>query len=201
MNSTPETPAWPSPQTASAMYPIAPAPPSQRRRGLLISMALLAIAALVTAAALIGYNSGISSGDDHYRPLLNQAEADRDTARAAQAALENARDEEKADQKAAAAEVPDLKEIADRHFSGNVDLTGSADYLEVTITNGNATATGPALSAFLDELGFTPAVLERMSKTRALDGTLTAEGHNCNVSWTYHPDDGLQLVFEASAAG
>ena len=35
-----------------------------------------------------------------------------------------------------------------------------------------------------------------MGQTRALDGTQRAEGKNVNVSWTYHPDDGLQIVFE-----
>jgi hypothetical protein len=40
------------------------------------------------------------------------------------------------------------------------------------------------------------AVLQRISKTRALDGTQRAEGRNVNVSWTYHPDNGLGMVFE-----
>jgi hypothetical protein len=54
------------------------------------------------------------------------------------------------------------------------------------------------LSEYLSALGFSDAVLDRMSNTRALDGTLTAQGDHCNVSWTYHPDDGLQMVFEAT---
>ncbi len=64
-----------------------------------------------------------------------------------------------------------------------------------------ASAKAAGLIGYLDELGFSSAVAERMSKTRALDGTQTAEGNNCNVSWTYHPDDGLQMVFEATANG
>jgi len=36
----------------------------------------------------------------------------------------------------------------------------------------------------LIDLGFSSAVLDRMSNTRALDGTLEAEGKNCNVTWT-----------------
>ena len=36
-----------------------------------------------------------------------------------------------------------------------------------------------------------------MSNTRAFDGTQEAEGKNSNVTWTCHPDDGLQMVFEA----
>jgi len=35
-----------------------------------------------------------------------------------------------------------------------------------------------------------------MMKMRALDGTQRAAGHNVNATWTYHPDNGLQIVFE-----
>jgi hypothetical protein len=55
------------------------------------------------------------------------------------------------------------------------------------------------LKRMLTELGFSSAVIDRMDKTRALDGTQNADGKNCNVTWTYHPDDGLQMVFEADA--
>ena len=41
-----------------------------------------------------------------------------------------------------------------------------------------------------------PADVKRMGTTRALDGTQkTADG---KVSWTYHPDNGLQIVAEVS---
>lgn len=55
----------------------------------------------------------------------------------------------------------------------------------------------PGLRSMLGELGFSSAVLDRMGNTRALDGTREAQGKNCNVTWTFHPDDGLQMVFEA----
>lgn len=46
---------------------------------------------------------------------------------------------------------------------------------------------------------WTPADVARMLRTRALDGTQrTADGR---VSWTYHPDNGLQLVIDASREG
>lgn len=44
-------------------------------------------------------------------------------------------------------------------------------------------------------LGFTDALYNRMGKTRALDGTLTDENPKIKVSWTYHPDDGLEVVY------
>lgn len=38
--------------------------------------------------------------------------------------------------------------------------------------------------------------MSRIGNTRALDGTLTAEGDHVVASWTYHPDDGLSIVLE-----
>jgi hypothetical protein len=42
-------------------------------------------------------------------------------------------------------------------------------------------------------LGFSSATSDRISNTRALDGTLSATGEHVNATWTYHPDDGLQM--------
>ena len=75
---------------------------------------------------------------------------------------------------------------------------GDADSLSITITDYKAATAWPELTSMLDELGFSPAVIGRMSDTRALDGTPGGPGQNCNVTWTYHPDDGLQMVFEAT---
>jgi hypothetical protein len=36
-----------------------------------------------------------------------------------------------------------------------------------------------------------------MTRTRALDGTQDARRQSVNVTWIYHPDCGLQMVFEA----
>lgn len=52
------------------------------------------------------------------------------------------------------------------------------------------------LRPMLDDLGFPPGTMSRMESTRALDGTLEAQGDNVSVTWTYHPDDGLQMVFQ-----
>lgn len=54
------------------------------------------------------------------------------------------------------------------------------------------------LQRVLEHLGFNAAaVMGRIGKTRALDGTQSAEGRYAKVYWTYHPDNGLGLVFEA----
>ncbi len=60
------------------------------------------------------------------------------------------------------------------------------------VTQGEATA----LVTVLDELGFSRAVVSRMDSTRALDGTQTAEGDLATAYWTYHPDNGLNVIFE-----
>lgn len=53
-----------------------------------------------------------------------------------------------------------------------------------------------AFSELLRDLGFSDGVVARMEGTRALDGTQEAEGTHATVSWTYHPDNGLRMVFE-----
>ena len=46
------------------------------------------------------------------------------------------------------------------------------------------------------ELGFTEAVFERMLETTSLMGLQTAESSRYTVSWTYHPDNGLEVMYE-----
>ena len=45
-------------------------------------------------------------------------------------------------------------------------------------------------------LGFTDAVYSRMMSTTALMGVQTAENEDYRVSWTYHPDNGLEVMYE-----
>lgn len=87
---------------------------------------------------------------------------------------------------------PNLADVAkDNGFE-----TGSGDTAEtVSITSYGILDSGD-LRSMLDELGFPAATISRMQATRALDGTLEAEGDGTNVTWTYHPDHGLQMVFE-----
>ncbi len=55
-----------------------------------------------------------------------------------------------------------------------------------------------SLKNMLQQLGFSSAVVSRMYRTRALDGTQSATGEHANATWTYHPDPGLQIVFESN---
>ena len=47
-----------------------------------------------------------------------------------------------------------------------------------------------------DELGFNGSVYSQMMNTTALMGRQHAENGKYRVSWTYHPDDGLEVTYE-----
>ena len=46
------------------------------------------------------------------------------------------------------------------------------------------------------KLKFSEALKNKMSTTRAIDGTQNDENDKFKVSWTYHPDNGLQVIYE-----
>lgn len=45
------------------------------------------------------------------------------------------------------------------------------------------------------ELGFSSSVYKQMGETRALDGRQSASCDNYEVSWTYHPDQGMEVLY------
>lgn len=47
-----------------------------------------------------------------------------------------------------------------------------------------------------EELGFNGSVYSQMMNTTALMGRQSAETEKYKVSWTYHPDDGLEVTYE-----
>ena len=46
------------------------------------------------------------------------------------------------------------------------------------------------------ELGFSDAVYAKMLQTTALMGRQTEENSKYRVSWTFHPDKGLEVMYE-----
>lgn len=46
------------------------------------------------------------------------------------------------------------------------------------------------------ELGLPDSVLTKMGQTRAMDGRQTHRTAELTVSWTYHPDQGLEVIYE-----
>lgn len=49
-----------------------------------------------------------------------------------------------------------------------------------------------------DALGLPESLLEKMGSTRALDGTQVQRYENITVTWTYHPDNGLEVIYEVN---
>lgn len=54
-----------------------------------------------------------------------------------------------------------------------------------------------AIEDINEELGFPDSVYAQMTNTRAIDGTMTYEKNGVSVSWTYHPDSGLEVIYSA----
>jgi len=64
--------------------------------------------------------------------------------------------------------------------------------------NGQGTGVDAKTEAcILKNLGVTAAVLNHMDNTRALDGRQTDTWDGFTASWTYHPDDGLDITIQA----
>ena len=47
-----------------------------------------------------------------------------------------------------------------------------------------------------EELGFSDALIARMTSTRALDGRQEEVGDTIRVSWSFHPNSGLVVMYE-----
>ena len=67
--------------------------------------------------------------------------------------------------------------------SDYMDITDSAIYYSV-------------LLKVNEELGLSEATTNRMNHARALDGTQTISDNNINVTYLYHPDHGLEVMYE-----
>ncbi len=199
----PWEPAWspyggqPGPATGADRH-------ARGRVWLVLAAAVILISAAATIGVVAGYRTAAHDAEVNYEPRLQAAQqladgagSDLRVARSSLASFQAAA----ASASAAAADVPDLIDLAYRYFAPAADVNGSATAVRITVTDSHVSRDALALSQYLAALGFSDAVLDRMSRTRALDGTQSAAGHHCNVTWTYHPNDGLQMVFEATAGG
>ena len=55
-----------------------------------------------------------------------------------------------------------------------------------------------AIQAINLYLSLPASLLEKMSSTRALDGTQTQNCGKYTVTWNYHPDNGLKVIYEVN---
>ncbi|MFC8847199.1 MULTISPECIES: hypothetical protein [unclassified Micromonospora] len=79
--------------------------------------------------------------------------------------------------------------------SGNASVGDGGSSL--TLDGGGKEDTGLTytdIQCALKELGTPDYVISEMSSTRALDGKQTAQWGKIRASWTYHPDQGLDLI-------
>lgn len=196
---TPGQPSWPPMQDNPTMTapPAAPTPPGNEavpsRSGvakpILILLTVLTFALVGTTTMWITTSASLSAEQNTVASL----QLENQDLEEAKSALESA----EAERQSAAAAVPDLRAVADKYFKTVASVSGDADSVSITIQKYQVITAAVPLNRMLTELGFSSAVIDRMDRTRALDGTQEADGKNCNVTWTYHPDDGLQMVFEA----
>lgn len=100
----------------------------------------------------------------------------------------------------AVTEEPRLVEAAKESYAA------SSSYVEV-LDNGNGLsidgegeeAVGASIdeiACILVELDVPDVVTSRMEQTRALDGMQDATWGDLTASWTYHPDNGLDIIVE-----
>jgi hypothetical protein len=92
----------------------------------------------------------------------------------------------------AESELPDLQALGRELLDSGVMDDSGETHLSATFFGGDL----DELEDLLDALEFSPAVIDRIGNTRALDGTQSAEAPNVVATWTYHPDDGLSIVLE-----
>jgi hypothetical protein len=81
-------------------------------------------------------------------------------------------------------------------FYEDCDRDGlNADYYEL-LDCGAKKESYAAIEDINSELGFSSSVYMKMGQTRALDGRVTESNDNYSISWTYHPDNGLEVMYE-----
>jgi hypothetical protein len=78
--------------------------------------------------------------------------------------------------------------VGDDGSSLELDMEGD-DYGsgELSFTN---------VACALEELDIPDSVMSKMDSTRSLDGRVTEDWDGIEATWTYHPDDGLDVILE-----
>lgn len=81
-----------------------------------------------------------------------------------------------------------------------IEVRGADRHVADLITEGQIPGGDPLEmhACVLDVTGAPAGVLQRMRNTRAIDGTLEESWPGYKVTWSYHPDTGLDAVFSYS---
>ncbi|GAA2155701.1 MULTISPECIES: FAD-dependent oxidoreductase [Glycomyces] len=155
----------PSLGSGSAVPPLAPVPPQGPPPAKPGRSARLVVGTVAGAALfLAGLGVGIAIGDD---PGGDDGSSD----------LEAVKEE-------CAAGSSDIR-VGDGGETLTIDRMGAAESPGATFTQ---------FDCIVEELGIPDSVLDRIENTRALDGYQDASFAEYAASWTYHPDDGLNMT-------
>jgi hypothetical protein len=88
--------------------------------------------------------------------------------------------------------------LADASTTCNAGTLADDDHTLVVDMAGEESGTGTAtiddIVCVLGELETPQAVVAQMESTRALDGMQSTTWSTYKATWTYHPDDGLDLI-------
>ena len=94
-----------------------------------------------------------------------------------------------------------LKKMFSSYSGLGIDLANDGSYLELDTNPYNLDDF--YLSTILTKieetnkkLGFSESLYQKMISTNALQGRQTAENEFVTVEWTYHPDNGLHVIYE-----
>jgi hypothetical protein len=77
-------------------------------------------------------------------------------------------------------------------------LSLSIDTNPSDIDNYSSAAAYQAVKTANADLGLPDSLLSEMTETRAIDGRQTETYGKITVSWTYHPDQGLEIIYKRS---
>jgi hypothetical protein len=90
-----------------------------------------------------------------------------------------------------------LERAADRCRVGGVGDDGSSLELDMEGDDlGSGDLTYTEVACVLNDLDVPDSVVSKMDSTRSLDGRVTEDWNGIEATWTYHPDDGLDVILE-----
>lgn len=93
------------------------------------------------------------------------------------------------------------KEFADIADESWCDIASDGSYMTIdtnplNIDDYYGSDAIAAIEEINKKLGFSDSVYQKMMQTRSLDGRISEENDKFKVSWTYHPDNGMEVMYE-----
>lgn len=131
-----------------------------------------------------GHAEGLTTGEENGKQaaLEEQAQREQEARDAAQKEIDDAK---------GALELGSLLCVNDR-----LELASDKASVDVDSKNGKDSKGVEAVGCMLGVLDAPDSVASKMEGTRALDGVVEAEWDHYKATWRFHPDDGLDVLFE-----